>query len=379
MELVELDGYIEILSGYAFDSNLFNDKGDGVPLIRIRDVGKNISNTYYPGEYNEKFIVKDGDFLIGMDGDFRLSEWQGGKALLNQRVCKIWSKNRKALDDKYLLYFLPKELKLLEDTTSFATVKHLSVKKIQGIKIPLPTLETQKRIAAILDEADTLRQLNHQLIAKYDALTQSLFLDMFGDPVTNPMGWEKKKLAKFVSKLGDGIHGTPVYDENGTYYFVNGNNLEKGSIMVNSKTKTVTKGEALKHHRDLNEYTFLVSINGSIGKVAFYNNEKIMLGKSACYFNIIPNEINKIYLYYLIDSDYFLRYATGEATGSTIKNVSLKTMRNFPVLNPPIHLQTQFAERVQLIEQQKQQAQDALQKSEQLFNSLLQRAFKGAL
>ena len=89
MELVELKEYIGILSGYAFNSKLFNDKKEGIPLIRIRDVGKNISKTFFSGDYDEKFIVNKGDFLIGMDGDFRLAEWKGDKALLNQRVCKL--------------------------------------------------------------------------------------------------------------------------------------------------------------------------------------------------------------------------------------------------------------------------------------------------
>ena len=123
----------------------------------------------------------------------------------------------------------------------------------------------------------------------------------------------------------------------------------------------------------------LVSINGSIGKVAFYNGEKIILGKSACYFNVEESLINKMYLFYLIQSSYFIRYTSGTATGSTIKNVSLKTMRELPIPKPPLSLQNQFAERIQSIEAQKQLAFASLEKSEALFNSLLQRAFKGEL
>ena len=133
MKTVELKNYVDILSGFAFNSQLFNDKNDGMPLIRIRDVGKNFSKTFYPGHYDEKFLVKKGDYLIGMDGDFRLSEWQGENALLNQRVCKISVAQPDKLNEKYLLHFLPKELKAIEDSTSFATVKHLSVDKIRKI------------------------------------------------------------------------------------------------------------------------------------------------------------------------------------------------------------------------------------------------------
>ena len=105
----KLSNYVEILSGFAFESKLFNDENNGMPLIRIRDVGKNVSKTFYPGDYDKKFIVKNGDYLIGMDGDFRLSEWKGTEALLNQRVCKISVVKSNELVKQYLLFFLPKE------------------------------------------------------------------------------------------------------------------------------------------------------------------------------------------------------------------------------------------------------------------------------
>ena len=126
-----LGEHIKILSGYAFKSKEFNENGHGIPLVRIRDVGKKKSNTFYSGEYSEEYLLDNGDFLIGMDGDFRLAKWQGGKALLNQRVCKIMSKES-SLSKEYMYYMVPRELKKIEDTTSFATVKHLSVKKNKG-------------------------------------------------------------------------------------------------------------------------------------------------------------------------------------------------------------------------------------------------------
>ena len=243
----------------------------------------------------------------------------------------------------------------------------------------LPPLDQQKKIASILDAADAYRQKTKSLIEKYDELTQSLFLDMFGDPVTNPKGWEFKKLNELVSKLGDGIHGTPNYSENGEYYFINGNNLHQGKIFIDNKTKKVSEAEFLKHKKELNLNTVLVSINGTIGKVAFYNGEPVMLGKSACYFNLIEGVISKSYLYYVLYSPYFIRYAGNQATGSTIKNVSLKSMKNFPIPYPPINIQKQFSERVQAIEEQKSHAEASLAQAEDLFNSLLQKAFKGEL
>ncbi len=106
--MISVGEIADILSGYAFKSELFNSIGDGLPLVRIRDVGKDSSKTFYPGEYKENYVLNNGDMIIGMDGDFRLAEWRGGKALLNQRVSKITPKNGK-VHSKYLYYVLPRE------------------------------------------------------------------------------------------------------------------------------------------------------------------------------------------------------------------------------------------------------------------------------
>ncbi len=111
-------------------------------------------------------------------------------ALLNQRVCKI-DEISGDIDRGYLGRFLPVALKEIEDATPFVTVKHLSVKALNEIQIPLPPLAEQKRIAAILDAADNLRAKRRESLAELDTLLQSTFLDLFGDPVTNPMGWEE--------------------------------------------------------------------------------------------------------------------------------------------------------------------------------------------
>ena len=370
--------HLNILSGFAFKSSHFNSQGKGMPIIRIRDVGQSKSSTFYDGEYDENYVIRKGDFLVGMDGEFRLAEWKGPDSLLNQRVCKI-EPDSTVIDRRYFYHMLPAELKRIEDTTSFVTVKHLSVKKIKEIEIPLPPLATQKKIAEILDAADAHRQKTKQLLAKYDELAQSIFLEMFGDPVTNPKGWEIKKLEELVSKLGDGIHGTPRYTENGPYFFINGNNLNQGRITIDSKTKTVSAEEYEKHKRELNSNTVLVSINGTIGKIAFYNGESIMLGKSACYFNLKKESVNKMYLYHIIDSPYFIKYASNQATGSTIKNVSLKSMRNLPIPFPPISHQNESEERIDKIQKQREMLGKGIDDAENLFNSLLQKAFKGEL
>ena len=152
-------------------------------------------------------------------------------------------------------------------------------------------------------------------------------------PFEIPQGWEWCRLSSIVSLLGDGIHGTPEYSEDGGVYFINGNNLSDGQILIKTDTKRVSKEEAIKHSRLLNESTVLVSINGTIGNIAFYSGESVILGKSACYFNLL-NGIEKEYIKVILLTDYFLEYAKRVATGSTIKNVPLSGMRNLLVPIP---------------------------------------------
>ena len=154
-------------------------------------------------------------------------------------------------------------------------------------------------------------------------------------PFEIPATWNWARLSNITSILGDGIHGTPEYDATGTAYFINGNNLSNGSIEIKADTKKVSEQEAEKHKRLLNSTTVLVSINGTLGNVAFYNGENVILGKSACYFNLMGN-IDKQYIKHILETEYFTEYAKNVATGSTIKNVPLAGMRNFLIPVPPI-------------------------------------------
>ena len=154
-------------------------------------------------------------------------------------------------------------------------------------------------------------------------------------PFEIPATWNWARLSNITSILGDGIHGTPEFDATGTVYFINGNNLSNGSIEIKADTKKVSEQEAEKHKRLLNSTTVLVSINGTLGNVAFYNGENVILGKSACYFNLMGN-IDKQYIKHILETEYFTEYAKNVATGSTIKNVPLAGMRNFLIPVPPI-------------------------------------------
>jgi type I restriction enzyme, S subunit len=153
-------------------------------------------------------------------------------------------------------------------------------------------------------------------------------------PFQLPSGWAFCRLQELVSILGDGLHGTPSYDDDGDYFFINGNNLNDGAILIKPDTKRVGLGEFERHKKELNSRTVLISINGTIGNVAFFNDEQVILGKSACYFNLLSG-IEKLYIKRFVESPLFFRYASSQATATTISNLGLKAINSFPIPVPP--------------------------------------------
>ena len=155
--------------------------------------------------------------------------------------------------------------------------------------------------------------------------------------------WKKVLLEDVTTRIGDGLHGTPKYESKGEYYFINGNNLKNGKIIIKLDTKKVTKDEALKYQKLLSDKTILLSINGTIGNLAFYNYEKCMLGKSACYINV-SEEVDTKFIYYHFLDEEFQFYIEMVATGTTIPNVPLKGIRQYSFNLPPLKEQKAIAE-----------------------------------
>ncbi|WP_164121903.1 restriction endonuclease subunit S [Sphingobacterium sp. xlx-130] len=154
--------------------------------------------------------------------------------------------------------------------------------------------------------------------------------------------WYIKTLNEISSKIGDGLHGTPKYSNNGEYFFINGNNLVNGAIVFKQDTKKVNKEEFLKYRKELNESTIFVSINGTLGNLSFYKEEKVVLGKSAAYVNLLDT-VDKIFVYYNFKSKYFQNYLIDIATGTTIPNVPLKGLREYDIQLPPLSEQKAIA------------------------------------
>ena len=152
VEFKPLISVANVLYGYPFNSKLFTDDCTFIPLIRIRDVKPATASTYYSGKYSKEYIISKGDILVGMDGNFNLERWNDRDGLLNQRVCKIYSKNQTIILNGFLYHILGPIFKAIEDELHSGTVIHLAASRINKIQIPVPPLEVQEEIVRILDK-----------------------------------------------------------------------------------------------------------------------------------------------------------------------------------------------------------------------------------
>lgn len=151
--------------------------------------------------------------------------------------------------------------------------------------------------------------------------------------------WKEYKLGDVCTELSDGLHKAPRFIVGGDYIFVNAKNIVGGFIVDNDPTKKSSHEEYLKYSSPLNNTTILYSIDGTIGNIALYRGEKCILGKGACYLNPDPQKLDRMFLYYELQSTRFKAYIDKMSTGSTIKHISLKTMRGYNFLCPPLATQ----------------------------------------
>lgn len=355
---------------------------------------KDLKQMYFSDTEIEKCTIKKGDLLICEGGDIgRSAIWNND---FEMRIQNHLHRLRGFLSEinvkyYYFIMMLYKEKGMIDGRG--IGLQGFSSKRVHSLIVPLLPLAEQKRIVERVEEIFRLLDTIDEAQEKYSAdveslrsklitagiqgrLTQQLDTDGTAEELYQQIQAEKQKLIKegklkkekplppispeeipfeipenwmwvrlqeIVTLLGDGIHGTPKYDENGEYYFINGNNLCNGVIEIKPNTKRIDYDEFLKYKKELNDNTVLVSINGTLGNLAFYNNEKVILGKSACYFNLVKKEM-KVYIYYLLKTDYFLKYANYTATGVTIRNVSLKAMNELLVPLPPLAEQKRIAD-----------------------------------
>jgi type I restriction enzyme S subunit len=261
-------------------------------------------------------------------------------------------------NSRYGFYSLCAGREIMEVESTGNVLRILNTERLGRISIPSPPVEEANAIAAFLDretaKIDALvaeqRRLMELLKEKRQAVishavTKGLNreapmkdsgIEWLGEV---PGHWGQTKLSRLSTRIGDGLHGTPQYVDESEHRFINGNNLAGGKIVFSETTRCVSEEEAEKHRIELNDYTLLLSINGTIGNLAFYHGETVMLGKSAAYINC-NGELNREFLFWFLQSSHIARYFDFSVTGTTINNLSLESIRGLPVVLPPLKEQS---------------------------------------
>jgi type I restriction enzyme S subunit len=281
-------------------------------------------------------------------------------------------------DPEYVYYWLasPWIFKTILNHNTGSTVPLINLGIIKSLPISIPeSVEDQKKIAKVFSLIDQKIELNNKINAELEAKAKLIydywfvqfdFPDANGKPYKSsggkmvyskdlkreiPEGWTQKYLSELSTRIGDGIHGTPKYVDESEYSFINGNNLKNGFIYVNSNTKKVDAREYDKYFINLGENSILLSINGTLGNLAVYTDEKVMLGKSSAYINCLDD--HRPFCYQFLNQKHMKKVFWDIATGSTIKNLSLASLNNLKMPYPGTSLVEKFSRAVSPIDEKR--------------------------
>lgn len=296
---------------------------------------------------------------------------------------------------QYLYWYLKGNKELLESYASGTTFLELSGSKAALIEFPLAPLSEQHRIVSRIEslfaKLGEAKEKVQSVVDGFELRKSAILHKAFAGKLTERWrkergvgtdSWKNIALKYLSSSIGDGLHGTPIYSDSGQYYFINGNNLSGKTILIKSDTKKIDCSEYERYKVELNKNTVFLSINGTLGKTSFYNNEPIVLGKSACYINV-NEKLNKYFLRFFLCSKEFIDYANENATGSTIKNLGLKAIRNLPIYLPSFEEQMEIVKILDKTLEAQQQAKEAaeavLAQIDTMKKAILARAFRGEL
>jgi len=222
-----------------------------------------------------------------------------------------------------------------------ATINQITGYMFSKMEFMVPSEEEQQQIGQFFSKLDHLITLHQRKYDKLVKVKKSMLEKMFPRkgakvPEIRFYGftddWEQRKFSEGVSEIGDGLHGTPIYCEDGNVYFINGNNLVDGKIVISAETKKVNECQQSTADKSLDDTTILMSINGTIGNLAYYSGERLMLGKSAAYIKV--SEFDKRFVYAYLQAPSVQGYFMDSLTGTTIKNLGLKAIREMIMFIP---------------------------------------------
>lgn len=372
-EYKNLDEVCTIKSGYTPSSDDLASDGD-FPYFKVAEMN-------LPG--NEKYLIHSPSYLSGNIKTFPANSIvfpkNGAAVSTNKKrilqVASVVDLNtavmmaHQNISVNYLYYILI--------NIDFATlvkrgaVPTLNIPEFKKHSVPLPPMEVQQQIVAELDKINEIIEDCRELLRNLDALAQSLFYDYFGDPITNPKGWEMKKLSDECLDIVDGDHSAPPKSDNGIP-FITISNIDKSRHKIdftNSFFVPQDYYDGLKENRKARKGDVLYTVTGSYGVTVLITDEPKFCFQRHIGLIRPKTSLNSVYMAYWGRSSAIKSIADTAATGIAQKTISIKALRNFPLILPPLSLQEKFAERIEQIEEQKKTVEETIKRMQTLLDS----------
>lgn len=332
-------------------------------------------------DYIDSYIFDEKILCIAEDGGSwgykdKCSYIVNEKCWVNNHAHVLTAKEYMNLE--YLRYYLN-----YDDLSSFITGTtrgKLTKKSLENIKIPLPPMETQKKIAEVLDKSQELIDKRKEQIEKLDQFLQSVFLDMFGDPVKNPKGWEIKNFKEGIREIKYGTSSPPNFTEKGIN-FIRATNIKKGRI-IEKQMKYITEDEGKKIEKCKLETGDIIIVRSGVNTGDSAYIPEIYHGSYGGYDLIVKlreSMLHYVYIIALLNSSYLCKIIKPLTRRAAQPHLNSKQIQDLNIIYPPLDLQNKFAQIVEKTEQQKELLHKSLTEMENNFNSILQKAFKGEL
>ena len=346
MEQKRLGDIATYINGYAFKPE---DRGStGLPIIRIQDLTGNAYDLgFYDGKYPEKIEINDGDVLISWSASLGVYIWNRGKGLLNQHIFKVVV-DKCEVNKQYFVFAVKYKLKEMELKTHGATMKHIVKKDFDNTVIPFPTVEKQADIAYILSKIESIVEFRQQELQQLDDLMKARFVEMFGDPVANDMGWNTLPLEKACKSIVDCPHSTPSYTNEDTGFMCIRTSIVKKNKILWDDIEYIPEDEFVKRiQRKKPEVGDIVyTREGAIlGIAAIIDRDcNVALGQRSMLLSPDIDKCTSAFVCVAMNSDSFLDNVLKGVSGSASPHINVGDIKAFRMIMPPVELQKQFSD-----------------------------------
>ena len=362
-------------------SDAQNYRSNDICFVKPSDFTDNEITEIHQSEFYISEYAKDKARVLPTDSILVTCIGIIGKVAINKVPCAFNQQinaiipERKICDPRYVAYAIQNVQPQMQNTANAAVVPILNKTQFSNIEIPFPSLETQKQIVEFLDKVTSLISLRKQQLAKLDELVKARFVEMFGDPINNPMNYPKSQLGK-VCDVRDGTHDSPEYYDVG-YPLVTSKNVTGGKIDL-SECNLISEDDYKKicERSKVDRGDIIMPMIGTVGKPVIVNTEPMFAIKNVALIKFTPDSlVTNIYIETLLESDYFDRAVLDKIRGGTQKFIALGDIRKLEIILPDLKHQQCFSAFVERVEQQKQTVQQSLEKLELMKKALMQEYF----